>query len=304
MIVTNTKGIIPPLITPLTTQHSLDQNGLVQLIEHVIAGGINGIFLLGSTGEGASLTNEVKKHVIKTGVKSASGRVPVYVNISSTSYLDAIQLAQFASLSDADYAVLAPPYYFKMKQSELIGYFSGVADQSPIPVLLYNAPQYTKSKIESATVWKLSSHKNIVGIKDSSGSMEYIHQLIRERGNEHFPILVGPELLLGECVILGCDGGVCGGANLFPGLYSKIYQASLKRDMEEVNIYQKLLERIHSEIYHLIDSPMSIQIGLKYILSPKGLCSPQMALPVYEELTEEQKLSLNNLEKDFSRLGY
>ncbi len=297
-------GIIPPLITPLTGHLSLDQKALERIIDHVIQGGVDGIFLLGSTGEGPSLTHEVKKHVIESGVKWVSDRVPVFINITSTSHTDSIRLAEFSSLPGADYAVLAPPYYFDMSQGELLRYCTAVADQSPIPILLYNIPLYAKTKFEPGTVWQLAAHENIVGIKDSSGSINYIHQLLKERKSEHFSILVGPELLLGESLLLGCDGGVCGGANLYPGLFSKFYAAAVKKKQERISMYQKLLEQLNTRVYQAADSPMSISIGLKYILAQKGICSAQMALPVYDALSVNQKHLLDELDREFSNLGY
>ena len=299
-----TSGIIPPIITPLTGTSNLDRNALERIIDHVITGGVNGIFLLGSTGEGASLIHEVRKHVIEAGVKWISNRVPVYINITSTSHLDSLRLAEFASLAGAEFGVLAPPFYFEMNQNELMRFYTEVADRSPLPLLLYNAPQYTKTSIKPKTVRKLASHQNIVGIKDSSGNMNYIRQLVETRQNESFSILVGPELMLSECLLFGCDGGICGGANLYPGLYAKIYQTALEENREELKSYQILLEQINTNVYQTIDSPMRIPIGIKYILSLKGICSQHMAIPVHDELSGDQKNLMDNLETKFLKLGY
>jgi len=295
-------GIIPPLISPLTAQLSLDAYALERIIEHVIAGGVSGIFLLGSTGEGPSMSVETKKDLIRESVKISSGRIPVIVNISSTSYLESRQMAEFAATEGSSYTVLSPSFYFKMNKSELLNYYWSLADHSPLPLLIYNAPEYTRGFIDAELFKELSSHQNIKGIKDSSGNMAYIHELVNVRPDESFPILIGPEILLGESLLLGCNGGVCGGANLYPELYVKLYRAAVEKNMEEMARIQKVIQEIHTRLYTVASSPMGIVIGLKYLMWKRGLCSARMAMPVYETLSAEKKTILETLHKEILQL--
>ena len=295
-------GIITPLLTPLTRQLNLDTQALGRIIEHVIAGGINGIFLLGSTGEGPALSKKIRKQVLREGVKSISGRVPLFINISAASFLEAKAMAELAAIEGADYVVLSPPFYFEMNRHELLRYYISLAEHSPIPLLVYNAPMYTKTAVDPELIAEFIKHPNIVGIKDSSESISYIHKLLYARGEEHFPILIGPEMLLGESLLLGCEGGVCGGANLYPSIYVKYYQAAKEKNMDDMERYQEVLQLIQTRLYAVSGSPMGIVIGLKYLLSKRGLCSEHLAMPVYESLSREQINTIELLDNEIRQI--
>lgn len=295
-------GIIPPLVTPLRTPWSLDGPSLERIIEHVIGGGVNGIFLLGSTGEGPCLTEKIKKAVIRESIRTVSDRVPVLINISAASFLETIHMAEYAAREGADFVVLSPPFYFEMNNHELLRYYRSVADHSPVPLLIYNAPRYTKTSIEPEIIRELRAHQNILGLKDSSGNMDYIRDVVNERGNDSFPILIGPEMLLGQSLLIGCNGGVCGGANLYPNLYVNYYQAALENNIAVLDRTQEIFRLIQSNLYEVAHSPMGIVIGLKYLLWKRGLCSYQMAMPVYEKLSTDQKVIMETLDNKIMQL--
>jgi len=291
------QGIIPPLITPLTPGPELDVPSLERLIDHVLNGGVHGIFLLGSTGEGPSLTDGIRKAVIRESIRVVSGRVPVFVNVSSPSFLEACRMAEYAAREGAGYVVLSPPYYYDMNTPELLGYYHSVADASPLPLVIYNAPRYTGIPLEPSLVGELMRHENIVGIKDSSGEMDYVRELLHRRAGITFPILIGPETMLGSCLLLGCDGGVCGGANLYPGLYVHYYLAAMVKNRTELDRFREAVRNIQTNLYEVPDSPMGIVIGLKYLLEKRGMCSGNLAMPVYQPLTDNQKRILDALDQ-------
>lgn len=295
----NIFGIIPPLVTPLTRHAELDSDALARLIEHTISGGVHGIFLLGSTGEGPCLTNDLRKQVMKTGVTSVAGRVPVFINITSASFLEAICMADMAADAGADYLVLAPPFYFEMNQLELKRYFERVASRVKLPLLLYNAPKYTKTAIEPGTIRKLARHENIIGLKDSSGNLEILQDLIALRQETKLPVLVGSEMLLGESLLSGCDGGINGGANLYPKLYVRIYHAAIRKDRDELEKYCKMIQMIQQRVFGAAGSPIRIIMGLKFMLSLKGICEEHMAMPVYRELSAVQIQGMQELHEEF-----
>ncbi len=283
------KGIIPPLVTPLTGKHQLDRRGFERLIEHVVDGGVQGVFILGSTGEFATLTDKQRGEIIDLASQMVAGRVPLFVNVTSSSYLQTLEHVRFAGESKSDYLVLAPPFYYPMNQEEIRSYFERVADRCAVPLILYNAPQYCHNELEPSTVKMLAGHGNIAGIKDSSGDRNYVAQLLAEREEPDFSILIGPEKMLGELIVQGCNGGVNGGGNLFPKLYVKMYRAAMQRDPAEMNRCQQWIERVSGQLYEVPDSPLGIVIALKYALSVRGICSGTMAAPVYNSLTESQK---------------
>lgn len=303
MTVQAISGIIPPLVTPLTSDLKFDKDAFSRLIEHVIKGGVHGLFIIGTNGECASLSNSIRYQVIETAVEVSSGRAPVFVNISTSSYLETMQLAEYSAKSGADFVVLAPPFYFPMAQIEMVRYFELVARESSLPLLLYNAPQYTHNEITPGTVAQLESNKNILGIKDSSGSKEYIQTLLDQRLDENFSILIGYEMIMGECILLGCNGGVNGGGNVFPKLFVNMYRAASNKNLEEMEKWQSVIRKLCHNLYEVHNSPMSIIMGLKYTLSKKGICDGNMAMPVYSDFTDNQKDVMDKFLEETKQYG-
>jgi 4-hydroxy-tetrahydrodipicolinate synthase len=297
------KGIIPPLVTPLMNQDKLDHAGLERLIEHLISGGVHGLFILGTTGEGPSLSYDLRYEITERVCDQINERLPVLVGITDTSLSESAKLAEKAESLKADAVVAAPPYYFTNKQSELADYFHVLADRSPLPLFLYNMPSHTKVNIAAETVEKLSGHENIIGLKDSSGNLVYFQKVVRLMEDQHgFSLLVGPEELLMQSVISGAHGGVNGGANMFPKLYVKMYEAARSGHVDEMKRLQKIIMKISSTIYTVGNSPGSYLQGVKSALSVMGICSDVMALPGQSHSADEKKRvrkAIENLESEW-----
>ena len=187
------RGVITAMVTPLDEDHNLDEKGLERLMEHLIGGGVHGIFVLGTTGEAPNLPYDVRSALIEQACKLAGSRVPVIVGITDTSYRDAIRMAIKSYESGAVAVVAAPPYYFQVGQADLLQYFKNLASDSPLPLFLYNAPLNTHLWLEPATVIKAATEPNIIGYKDSGLNMGYFHA-VREgvRSLPEFSLLVGP----------------------------------------------------------------------------------------------------------------
>lgn len=213
------RGVIPAMITPLERQDRLEVAGLERLIEHILSGGVHGLFILGTTGEAPALSYRLRKELIKRTCRQVAGRVPVLVGITDTSFTESVSLADLAAQSGANAVVVSAPYYFPAAQSELLDYLEDLCRELPLPVFLYNAPTNTHHIFEPATVCPAAETPNIVGLKDSSANMIYFHsvqELLKDRPD--FTRLVGPEELMAEAVMLGGHGSMCGGANFFPQL--------------------------------------------------------------------------------------
>jgi 4-hydroxy-tetrahydrodipicolinate synthase len=297
------QGIIPPLITPLLLQDKLDHAGLERLIEHLISGGVHGLFILGTTGEGPSLSYPLRYEITERVCDQVNKRLPVLVGITDTSLSESVKLAEKAESLKADAVVAAPPYYFTNNQSELTDYFHVLADHSPLPLFLYNMPSHTKVNIAAETVEKLSGHENIIGLKDSSGNLVYFQKVVRLMEDQPgFSLLVGPEELLMQSVISGAHGGVNGGANMFPKLYVKMYEAALSENVDVMKRLQKIIMKISSTIYSVGNSPGSYLQGVKSALSVMGICSDVMALPGQSHSADEKKRvrkAIENLEGEW-----
>jgi 4-hydroxy-tetrahydrodipicolinate synthase len=211
-----------------------------------------------------------------------AGRVPVLVGITDTAFVESVRMARCAADAGAQGVVLAPPYYFPAGQEELLEYLQHLAPELPLPLFLYNMPSMTKLVFEPATVCRALDIPNIVGLKDSSGNMVYFHRLQRLlRDRPDFSLLVGPEELLGETVILGGHGGVNGGANLFPRLYVELYAAAVAGDRDRVETLHEIVMQISDTIYSTGRHSSSYLKGLKCALALEGICDDFMAEPFH-----------------------
>ena len=219
------RGIVPPLVTPLAARDELDIEGLHRLLEHVISGGVSGVFILGTTGEAPSLSYRLRREMITQTVKIVDARIPVLVGVTDTAFVETITLARHAADVGADAAVLTTPYYFPAGQTELTAYVQNIAPKIPLPLMLYNMPGLTKVWFEIDTLRKLSSIESIIGVKDSSGDLEYFGEVCKLKSERpDWNVLIGPEALLPEAHSLGGDGGVNGGANFAPTLFVKFIE--------------------------------------------------------------------------------
>lgn len=287
------KGIVPPVVTPLTDRDCLDIAGVERLIHHLISGGVHGLFVLGTTGEAQSLSYATRYEMVKQVCALAAGKVPVLVGITDTSLDESLKLAAWAKSCGADAVVSAPPYYFAPSQQELIEYYTALADALPLPLYLYNMPSHVKVIFEPATVTQLAQHPNIIGLKDSSGNMVYFQTLLYSVP-EDFALFVGPEELTSECVIMGAAGGVNGGANLFPKLYVDLYQASVQRDMKKVAALQKTVMEISTRLYTIGKYGSSYLKGVKCSLSVMGICDDYLSYP-YQRFREEERNKVRDI---------
>jgi 4-hydroxy-tetrahydrodipicolinate synthase len=273
-------GIVPPMLTPLESAERLDSGGLARLIRHLLEGGVHGVFILGTTGEGPSLPYALRRELIDRTCDEVAGRIPVLVGVTDTAFAESVAIARHAQRAGAAAVVIAPPPYFQLGQNELLGYLERFADASPLPVMLYNMPALTKVAIDVATVRAAADHPNIVGLKDSSGDLVYFHQVRRLLADrEDFTLLVGPEELLAESVLLGGHGGVNGGANLAPELYVGLYEAALAENLDLVRRLHARVMALSAGLYGIAGGGASLIRSLKCALSLRGICRDGMCEP-------------------------
>ena len=282
-------GIIPPMVTPLLDRDTLDIAGLERLIEHILDGGVHGLFILGTTGEGPSLSYRLRYELIERVCRLVNGRVPILVGITDTSFTESINTAHKAKESGAQAVVLAPPYYFPSTQSELLEYLKHLTAELPLPLFLYNFPSHTKVAYEPETVKTAAELDGIVGLKDSSGDISYLGKLQPLLKNRpEFSLLIGPDRLMTESISSGIHGGICGGANLIPELYVKLYNSIVSNDLSTVEALNKKVMYICNNIYHVSKHESSYLKGLKCALSCMGICSDFMAEP-YQRFGPEER---------------
>jgi 4-hydroxy-tetrahydrodipicolinate synthase len=286
------RGIVPPMVTPLNGRDELDRAGLGRLIEHQIKAGIAGLFVLGTTGEGPSLSYRLRRELIEQSCQIVAGRVPVLVGITDTSVEEALTLARFAKEAGAQAVVAAPPYYFGLGQEEVRDFLLALADGSPLPLFVYNMPSCVKLSLTFETIDQMSGHKNICGVKDSSGDIDAYRKLLElRRVRPDWTFLIGPEHLMAESVLMGGDGGVNGGGNLNPSLFVNLFKAADRRDEKEIARLQAEVIRL-GDIYNIAGpGPSGYLRGLKTSLETAGICSGKLAPPFREiEPADRQKI--------------
>ncbi|MHB1034639.1 MAG: dihydrodipicolinate synthase family protein [Pirellulales bacterium] len=279
------QGIIPPMVTPLADRDTLDTPGIERLVDHILAGGAAGLFILGTTGEGPSLGYHLRQQLIDVVAERIAGRVPLLLGITDTAFAESVHLAECAADAGATAVVLAAPCYYPTDQTNLLRYVEDIARELPLPVFLYNMPSHTKLAFELDTVRRAIEIPNVVGLKDSSADMIYFHHVRRlARQRPGWTLLVGPEELLAESVLLGGDGGVCGGANLFPRLYVGLYEAVRKGDLGRVAELHDEVLRIAAALYTVGPAGAAVTAGLKSALACLGISSDVLAEPFERRL--------------------
>jgi 2-dehydro-3-deoxy-D-pentonate aldolase len=294
------RGIIPPLVTPLINSQKVDDRGLHRLIEHVIEGGVHGLFLLGTTGEAPSLSYQLRETFVRKACGIIAGRVPVMVGITETSAEVALEMAGRYRDAGADAVVVAPPYYIPISQDELLNYLHSLVPRLPLPFILYNIPSYTKIHISLETI-NMAKEMGALGIKDSSGDMSYLYALIdRFKDSPDFSIITGTEIYLPETIMQGGHGAVAGGANLFPKLFVELYKASLACDTAKIRTLRDVVIKIYNSVYNVVDEASRYTVSSKCALGVMGICNDYVAPPLKQfnaDTRKKIKLSIEEIQE-------
>ncbi len=269
-------GVLPALVTPLTESGTVDQPAVERLVEHVLAGGVNGLLPLGSTGETASLDEVARRAMLAAVVKAARGRVPVICGVAQSHLAASEAEVSAAAAIGADAALVAPPFYYLIDQTTLLAFYRAVAASSPIPIFLYNIPQYTKVVAEPATVATLAREGTIKGIKDSSRDFEYFELVCgATRDLPEFRIFTGSDTMLFASLAMGGAGTICGAANVAPAWAVRIYEDVRRGDWKMARDHQdqlvELVMRLRGGVF-----PAAIKAALEL----QGICSPWPAKPI------------------------
>jgi dihydrodipicolinate synthase/N-acetylneuraminate lyase len=277
-------GVLPALISPLKSDGGVDEPAVRRMVEHVIKGGVRGVLALGSTGETASLDEAARRGLLASVVAATAGRVPVICGVAQSHLAAARAEVVGAARLGAVAALVAPPFYYLIDQPTVLAFYRLLAKDSPIPILLYNIPQYTKVVAEPATVATLAREGTIAGIKDSSRDFEYFEGIcIATRDLPAFRVFTGSDTMLLPSLTIGGAGTICGAANVAPHWVVRIFEAFQRGDGSAARAAQ-------DELYQLV---MVLRGGvfpaaIKAACHQQGLCEPWCAAPVppLDERTE------------------
>ena len=269
------------MVTPLDAKRRLDKKGTKNMVNHLLKGGVDGIFLLGTTGEGPHLSYAIREELVKTVCGLVKGRVPVLVGITETDMDDAVAFAARCKAYGASAVVAAPPYYFKLTQAECVAWFTEMADRLSLPLVIYDMPAHTDTVIEPAAIAKLAAHLNIIAMKDSSSVIALFNKfrVALEPFAEKFSLFMGPDEAMGEAVLMGADGGVCTGANLWPAQFKAMYLAAKAGEIENVRWLQRFTTMSSYLLYGLGQGQIGFLKGVKCALAEMGLIQNVLASP-------------------------
>lgn len=269
-------GVLVALASPLKEDGSVDEAAVARLVEHVLDGGVHGLLPLGSTGETASLDEVARRQVLMTVVKAAGGRVPVICGVAQSQLSAARAEVEAAARLGADAALVAPPFYYPTDQASVLAFYRQVAEGAPIPILVYNIPQFTKVVIEPASVAALAHEGTIRGVKDSSRDFEYFEGVcIATRDIPGFRVFTGSDTMLVAALAMGGAGTICGAGNIAPGWVVRIFDEFQRGELEAARASQ-------DRLYELV---MAVRAGvfpraIKAALHMQGICEPWSAPPV------------------------
>src|SRR3982074_26895 len=264
------------MASPLDEDGSVDEAGVERLVEHVLSGGVHGLLPLGSTGESASLDETARRKILARTVKAAAGRVPVICGVAQSHLTAAQDEVEAAARLGADAVLVAPPFYYPADQATVREFYRRLAGRNPLPIFLYNIPQFTKVVAEPATVATLAREGTIAGIKDSSRDFEYFEGVcIATRDLPAFRVFTGSDAVLLPSLAMGGAGTICGAANVAPHWVVRIFEAFQRRDVVAARDAQ-------DELYQL---GMGLRGGvfpaaIKAACHQQGLCEPWCAAPV------------------------
>ncbi len=239
------EGIFVPNITPFDKNGEVDLDALRELVEFWIEGKLAGLVPCGSNGEAPHLLREERRKVIKTVVDAANGRVPVIAGTGAISTKETIQLTRDAEDIGVDAAMIVTPFYFKYSMKELYAHYSNVIEAVNIPIILYNVPKFTGFSMQPELVHKLViEYSNIIGIKDSSGSLSQISELIRLVGDK-IAVLAGTADVVLPTLMLGGKGAIIAVANVEPKLCSSLYKTFKDGKFDEAAKLQRKISYLN-----------------------------------------------------------
>lgn len=272
------KGLIGSgvaLITPFKEDNNIDFEALGKLIEHQIAGGINYLVSLGTTGETATLSKQEKKEILHFTAEKVNGRVPLVGGIGGNNTKEIIDNINYFDLSKYSALLSVSPYYNKPTQEGIYQHYKAISQASPLPVILYNVPGRTGSNIEAKTTIRLAREcSNVIGIKEASGNFMQYSEIMRDKPDE-FLLISGDDALALPMIALGASGLISVLANALPAEVSELTKLSLEGDFKKASkIHARLIETMN--LCFVEGNPA----GVKAILQQKGICEDWLRLPL------------------------
>ena len=255
------------LITPFNEDFSVDYKSLENIVEFTLSNGADFLVALGTTSEAPTLTAEEKDNVLKTIIKSANGRCPIMLGMGGNNTMSLLNSIKNQDFNGVDGILSVVPYYNKPNQRGMKAHFEMVADNSPVPVVLYNVPGRVGVNLQASTCVELAEHPNIIAVKEASGNLQQIMEILRDKPSD-FDVLSGDDGITQPMMALGAKGVISVAANGYPELFCKMVKSMMTHDNETAL-------SLHYKIF--ADGNPA---GIKCLMAYRNLCKNVLRLPL------------------------
>ena len=282
------KGTGIALITPFNEDKSIDYASLERIVNHVIDNGADFLVALGTTSEAPTLTNEEKKQVVDTILKTNAQRLPVLLGMGGNNTQAVIEAIQSQDFTGIQGILSVVPYYNKPNQRGMKAHFEAIANASPVPVILYNVPGRVGVNLQAATCVELAQHPNIVAVKEASGNLQQIMEILRDKPAD-FDVLSGDDGITQPLMALGATGVISVAANAYTKPFSRMMRAMKEgRTDEALKLHYAMMRK--NQLIFADGNPA----GIKCLMSQMGLCKNVLRLPL---VTVNEKVEADIIEE-------
>jgi dihydrodipicolinate synthase/N-acetylneuraminate lyase len=288
------KGIIVPAVTPLTASFQLDTKAVEKIFANFYQHNISP-FILGTTGESASVSNQVKTDYLKAAAKNKKTGTVLYAGISSNVFAESVEFAKLCADNAVDAVAATLPSYYALNDKQMLNYFEDLADVIPLPMIIYNIPATTHMSIPLEVIDELSMHPNIVAVKDSERSEERLMKSLELwKDRRDFGHFLGWAAKSALALIGGSDGLIPSTGNLAPEIYSAMWNAFTEKDFKEVYATQQLSDK-YGNLYQEGKTLGESLWALKVLMQQKGLCEAVVMPPLQPMPAEEETKLIQSL---------
>jgi 4-hydroxy-tetrahydrodipicolinate synthase len=293
---TTFSGIVPPIVTPLTREGEVDATSLERLLSLQIEAGVDGLFVLGSSGEVGYLTDAQRAQVVQTAIGHVGGQVPVLVGVNDMTTNRVIAVAEQAREAGADAIVATAPFYAITDAAETATHFRSIHAAVDLPLFAYDVPVRVHSKLNPAMLVELGREGVIAGVKDSSGDDVSFRMLLRQSAElENFAVFTGHEVVVDGCLLMGASGAVPGLANVDPHGYVRLWRAAQAGDWAAAKAEQDRL----TDLFSIVEAPtpgrvsagaaglgaFKTALALRGVITGNTMCAPMLSLDESETAT-------------------
>ena len=286
------KGVVVPMVTPVKENGTLDTQAVERIITFFVQTGVSPL-LMGTTGEGNSVSQKDGLLFVETAVKAAQKRITIYAGLTGNCFAEQLAQAEAYTKAGADVIVATLPTYYALTEEQMENYYRTLADSIKGPLMLYNILATTHMSIPVGVIRRLADHPNIVGLKDSERDLERMAQCIEiAKDRDDFCYFCGWAAQSAHSLELGGDGIVPSTGNFVPEMFQQLYEAAIVGDMATANRLQDETNEI-AKIYQKDRTLGQSLTALKVMMQTKGLCEPWMLMPL-TRLTEEEEKAIRD----------